>query len=48
MTSMTSVLELAPTVLPTLKPIEATVPEMGLESWASLNDCWASTRLACA
>ena len=46
--TITSVLESALTVSPTLTPTEAIVPEMGLESSASSRDCWASTRFALA
>src|ERR1700728_5093576 len=44
MITMSLVVECAVTVSPTLRPTEATVPEIGLVSWAALRACWASIR----
>ena len=48
MITIVSELESALTVVPTPIPTEAIVPVTGLVSCASLNDCWASTTVACA
>ncbi len=45
---MTSVLESALTVSPTLIPTETTVPLMGLVRFASASDCSATVSSACA
>jgi hypothetical protein len=43
---MASLLDPEVTDCPEDSPTDATVPEMGLVSLASANDCWASTREA--
>src|ERR1700730_17462383 len=48
MITITEVLEPALTVSPTLMPTETTVPLMGLVRFASVRDCWATVRFACA
>ena len=48
MITITEVLEPALTVSPTLMPTETTVPLMGLVRFASVRDCWATVRSACA
>ena len=48
MMTITSVLELALTVSPTLIPTETIVPLMGLVRLASASDCWATVSSACA
>ena len=48
MITITEVLEPALTVSPTLMLTETTVPLMGLVRFASVRDCWATVRSACA
>src|ERR1700693_6343540 len=48
MITITEVLEPALTASPTLRPTETTVPLMGLVRFASVRDCCARDRFACA